>query len=118
LQPTPQSEPLTKTLQQYQSPEVSQVGIRERKLQCSQAFWHAIDQKIVTSKPLTQSSLKVGFVSKLQKEQNTLYLPEFLPRCTLRLRFFEVKTAKLRCSCALLSPDIAGFCEDLPAWPF
>jgi hypothetical protein len=81
----------TKTPHHCQPAELSQPGVLERKLQCSQAFWHRPQPpKAVLANP-PQSSLKVNFVSAGQNRFPTRQNQANSKPCLIHLRIFQVK---------------------------
>src|SRR5207249_6349809 len=64
LQQTAKSELVAKTLQQYHSPEVSQMSLAKGQTQCSQGLRHGSRTIARRFSPCTQTPLKVNFVCR------------------------------------------------------
>ncbi len=94
LQQPPKAEASTKTLDQHQPTEVSQVGVLERKLQCSQAFSHRKQGWIAVLRRPAISSLKVNILPKPKHRVESLARRDFFGLCSRFQRFSKVKWVK------------------------
>src|SRR5205807_7312026 len=94
LQQTAKSELVAKTLQQYHSPEVSQMSLAKGKTQCSQGLGHVGRTIARGFSPCTQTPLKVNFVCR------AIYSP---------------RSAKILCLAKILVPS-SRFIEDEISW--
>src|SRR5207249_1754298 len=91
LQQTAKSELVAKTLQQYHSPEVSQMSLAKGKTQCSQGLGHVGRTIARGFSPCTQTPLKVNFVCRAiysPRSAKILCLAKILVPSS---RFIEVK---------------------------
>src|SRR5207247_2775588 len=84
LQQTAKSELVAKTLQQYHSPEVSQMSLAKGQTQCSQGLRHGSRTIARRFSPCTQTPLKVNLVCR------SIYSP---------------KPAKILCLAKILVPS-------------
>jgi hypothetical protein len=82
----------TKTPHHCQPAELSQPGVLERKLQCSQSFWHRAKANLALLGVVSQSSPKVRFMKRGQNRIPTLHNQHFLYVCPYKSRIFEVST--------------------------
>src|SRR5207248_4142858 len=78
LQQTAQAQLAAKTLQQYHSPEVGQMGLAEGQMQCSQGFGHGARTAARGFPVCTQKSLTVNFVSRCFYSPRTARILDFV----------------------------------------
>jgi len=77
LQEPAESQLLAKALHQHHSAKMGQLRLGERKIECSQAFWHRTKVVLALFLSVAQSSLKVKFVQQTEKALPNLFLRVF-----------------------------------------